>query len=143
MSTKTAIFFIEVTNVASKLQAICKTVHKHFEKRERVQISVGDAASASYIDQLLWKIPEESFLPHAIIDTPSAATPIAITAVAANLNQATVLINLAAGPSSIIHLFQTAYELLDHTAPTKKELSQKRYATYQAAGYPISILSIV
>ena len=111
--------FLTIKDNAAKLQAICDTVQRHFYKAEKMLILVSSDEAAHYIDQLLWKYSEESFIPHAIISSTSHER-VAISKVRANLNQAAVLFNLRpeaatqiSGPHTLI------YDLLDETTPVR------------------------
>jgi DNA polymerase III subunit chi len=128
------IIFLSVANNATKLEKICSTVYQHYEQKERVLITVPSQEAALYIDQLLWRSPEESFLPHLITETPSEE-PVVITTVLRNLNQAKILLNLCPEASGIASEFSRVYELLDLTHPSKEKLSRERQAAYRAQTY--------
>lgn len=132
----TRICFLKVTDNASKLQKLCAIIHNHFIKNDKVLIVVSSNEAATYIDQLLWRMPEESFTPHAIIHA-STKELVAITTSHLNINQAPVLVNLLTtlhpdpGPVDVI------YELLDLTSSEKEIISRKKQIEYQTAGYLI------
>ena len=133
------IFFLKVEDNESKLGKICSTVKHHFNQRDRILITASDETAATYIDQLLWRVPPESFIPHTIASQPINEA-IVITTGLRNLNRATILINLCPNASPIIHDFQTVYELMDMTAPAKTTLSKQRYKTYEQAGCSINLI---
>jgi DNA polymerase-3 subunit chi len=129
----TQTIFLTIQDSAAKLQAICDTVQKHFYLSEKILLLVPNDEAAHYIDQLLWKLPEESFIPHAVIASP-AQDRVAISKIRANLTQAAVLFNLRSeaavgipGPHTMI------YDLLDHSHPTKLQLSLERQKVYEQA----------
>lgn len=124
------ICFIPVRDNASKLNAICRCVQKHFDRKESILIAAPNNEAAEYVDHLLWKFPEESFLPHQIVANLTTE-PVAITTQMANLNQAKILFNLSPAASPIFNEFECIYELYDETHPSKAELSAKRKAFYQ------------
>lgn len=134
------VVFLKVEDIEGKLGKICSTVKHHFNQRERLLITVPDDASADYLDQLLWRMPPESFIPHLIASQP-VNEAVVITTGLRNLNQAAVLINLCQNASPIAHSFQIVYELMDMTAPMKATLSQQRYEAYQKAGRSINLIS--
>ncbi len=92
-------------------------------------ITVSGHEAAKYIDDLLWRMPEESFLPHSIIDSPSNEH-IAITLSHENLNNASILFNLQTAPFAMFEQFSTLYEFYDESQPAKAELSQQRMKAY-------------
>ena len=129
------LILLPIANNQSKLLTIAEISSKHFYHKETLLILVPSDEAAHYIDQLLWKLPEESFIPHAIIHSRSSER-VAISTAKANLNQAQVLLNLrpeaaveVSGPHMLI------YDLIDHSSPAKLELSQKRETAYRAAGF--------
>lgn len=90
----TQIFFINVNDNLSKLRSIYLLCQKHFLLRDNLLIFTQDKIAASFLDELLWKMPQESFLPHTI-SAISTDEKIVITTISRNLNKAQVLINLS------------------------------------------------
>lgn len=135
MTNLARICFMKVSDNASKLQRLSSIIHQH-SKNDKILIAVPSNEAALYIDQLLWKLPEESFLPHAVVNFPTKER-IAITTSPSNINQAAILINLMPnlhpnpGPVSLI------YELLDSTSKEKEAVSLQKKAAYATAGHHI------
>jgi DNA polymerase IIIc chi subunit len=136
ISKLTQVFFIRVNDNIAKVQKLCSLIHSHFVKNEKVLIAVPSNDAAVYIDKLLWRMPEESFIPHAIANS-STKERIAITTSLSNVNQASVLFNLhpnilpQQGPLDLI------YELLDLTSKEKEEFSRKKQSDYRSAGHHV------
>jgi DNA polymerase IIIc chi subunit len=124
------IFFISVSDNLSKLSIIGKVCQKHFLLRESIQIQVQDENSAKFIDDLLWKNPIVSFLPHNIASS-ECNEKIIITTTPRNLNQASILINLTSKASTIVDEFALIYELLDKTNQEKHQFSLEKIKTYE------------
>lgn len=128
--------FLKVTDNASKLQKLRFAIESHFLKNDKILIAVPSTEAAAYIDQFLWKAPEESFLPHAIINFPTKER-IAITTSNANVNQAPILINLLPtlhpNPAGVTLI----YELLDLTSKEKEAISLQKQSAYANLGYLI------
>lgn len=137
MSEKPKIIFLKVTDNASKMTCLCETAQTHFQQGHKVLFSVPSAEAARFLDQLLWKSPQESFLPHSVANSPSKDF-IAITSSQENVNNATVLFNLHPNVNPIYTQFKTVYELFDETLQDKLLLSQQRQAAYREAGFDIS-----
>ncbi len=138
-NTDLKVIFIDVADNATKLQRLCAIVEKHFSKKEHVLILAPSDDAANYIDQLLWRMPEESFIPHVIAKSPTKEL-IAISTQKSNHNQAQIIINLCTEippHEASVHLI---YELLDRTHPAKEELARQRLAAYQTAGAKIEEL---
>jgi DNA polymerase III subunit chi len=131
---ETKITFLRVLDNAAKLQRLCEAVHYHFLKKEKVLIGVSSDEAAAYIDQLLWRMPEDSFIPHAIINGQTKEL-VAITKELNNVNRAQALINLRIEIPNSIAEYTVVYDLLDLTQSSKEEQSRKRQEAYRLAGY--------
>lgn len=126
---ETDIIFIRVVDNKSKLWQLTHAIQRHFLLHQRILIAVTDAGSAAYVDELLWRMPEESILPHRI-STAQCQDMIVITTSLDNINSAVVLFSLRQEPHPHYDQFETLYELYDETHPAKKDLSQKRLESY-------------
>lgn len=135
--TKT-IYFLRVADISSKLNRICRTVQTHFDRKESVLIAVPSQEAAAYIDQLLWRQPEESFLPHMIVNTPTKEM-VAITTSKTNINSAKALINLNPDIPKNIDDYLIIYDMLDLTHPAKEQLSRAREAAYRELQHLVEI----
>lgn len=129
------IFFL-VKEVKVKLQKIIQVSQFHFSKREHLLLSVQDPTAIKFLDELLWKEPEESFLPHSISDLPTEDL-LVLTMQKKNLNRSKYLFNLCPTPLLFETQSKIIYELEDATSPNKHLLSQQRIQAYKAAKYPI------
>lgn len=138
MTNPFRVCFIQVSDNNTKLQKISAVIYDHFVKNDKVLIAVPSNEAALYIDQLLWKMPEESFLPHSISNFPTKER-VTITTSLTNVNQASILINLLTdlhpdpGPVNMI------YELLDLTSKDKELISRKKHAAYTNAGHQLQM----
>ncbi|HSX13244.1 MAG TPA: DNA polymerase III subunit chi [Chlamydiales bacterium] len=134
------VIFFHVRDAASKLKWICQTTREHFEKQEPFLILVEDIKSQEFVDDLLWRLPETSFLPHVVSDEPTNDF-IAITKTKNNVNQARVAFNLCSTPLLIDSPFRIIYEFEDLTNPNKSKLSSIRFDAYKAAHFLIEAKS--
>jgi DNA polymerase-3 subunit chi len=128
--------FLKAVDNTTKLRRIYETVSKHFLQHESILITVNSAEVATYIDQLLWRLPEEGFIPHTIANSP-VQERVVITTEQKNLNQAPVLFNLCPQIVANVHEFQLIYDLLDMTHPDKERASRERQRNYQTAGFAV------
>ena len=130
------ITFLKVLDNAAKAKRISDAANHYFLKNIPVLITVPNDQAAQYIDQLLWRLPDSSFLPHQLTEAPSKEL-VVITTAQNNVNQAKTLINLCPTAAQSPDQFTTIIELLDHTSTEKLQLSQQRQAAYQSLGYTI------
>ena len=127
--------FYHVIDNAAKIQLICSKAKDSFQLEKRLLIAVPTFDAAQYVESLLWRFPEESFMPHVIADTTTKEW-IAITMQNKdNINQAPRLLNLCPLVPVLAHEMEEIYELYDETHPQKKELSEQRLREYQAKGF--------
>lgn len=136
----TQIVFLNTPNPATKIERLVATINDHFQRGERSLVLVPNVEAAQFVDALLWKTPEESFIPHQIVHTMTE-TPIAISQTAQNHNQATVLINLQVEVPNNWNAFATVYELMDGTHPQKLELAQRRLQRYKDLGANVKLVT--
>lgn len=124
------VVFLNAPTPQAKLERIVTAVQDHFQKLERLLILVPNVESAQFIDTLLWKSPEEGFIPHQITEAP-CETPVVITRRMENFNKASVLLTLLPEIPPFWKDFSLIYELMDETHPQKLQLSRSRLQTYQ------------
>ncbi len=133
-ASPTRVIFFQVNDNSSKLKKIVEMAHFYFEKKEPFLILVEDEKSRDYVDELLWKQPQTSFLPHIASETPTTDW-IAITKSKSNINQARVAFNLCPTSLLIEGPFRIIYEFEDLSTPSKKNLSSQRFDAYKRAGF--------
>lgn len=133
------VLFLKIKDNSTKLQKICQLANEIVNQEKRLLITVPSEEAAKYIDALLWRMPEESFLPHSIVSSPSKDF-VAITLIKTeNFNQAHCLLNLCMEISPIFHQFETVYELLDETDLKKTQQCQNKFQEYKAKGVVVGI----
>lgn len=127
------IIFFQIKENIQKLERIVETAWFHFSQKEPFLFFVEDEKSSTFVDDLLWKLPPASFIPHVVTDEPSTDW-IVITKGKKNLNQAKYAFNLCSSPLLIEGPFKIIYEFEDLTNPSKKNLSSLRFGAYKQAG---------
>ncbi|OJU81459.1 MAG: hypothetical protein BGO10_02020 [Chlamydia sp. 32-24] len=121
--------FLRFSTNQEKLIRICQLVTDHFNKKEKIILFAPNEEVAKYVDLLLWRLPEDGFLPHLYSDKPSNNF-IQITTLQENLNQASFCLNLCPGIGIIMKEFTVIYDILDGTHESKFQLSQRRQQEY-------------
>lgn len=132
------ILFLSVKSLPAKLQTLTTVANHCFASKARLLFSVASEEAALYIDELLWKHPPESFLPHAIISKPSTEL-IAISTGLHNFNQASILFNLRPDPHPLVTSFPFIYELFDETHLSKLAQSEYRKEAYLKLGLQVNL----
>lgn len=134
MKQKPNVIFLSITTNQQKIASICQHVQKHFDRSEPILILAPSEQAVQYLDDMLWKFPEDSFLPHEASQA-SSKEKIVITTVHQNLNQSKILMNLCPEPCPIAEQFETIYELYDQTHSDKVEQSKRRHEAYVQKGF--------
>jgi DNA polymerase-3 subunit chi len=127
------IIFLKVLTNQEKLFSLTKTIQKHFDLGDQLLILCPNIQVANYIDQLIWRLPEDSFIPHSIVNE-MCHEKVAITYQNENFNKAGILINLCKEIPSLPLGFQLVYDLFDQTDADRHALSKARFSSYQVAG---------
>lgn len=140
MIKKPKVIFYRVSSPSAKLQVIASKAKEAFHQEKRLLITVPSFEAAQYVESLLWRVPEESFMPHVIADTATKEW-IAITIQDKdNVNQAFRLLNLCPTTSALCEKMEEIYELYDETHPQKLEQSKQRLQHYQEKGFAVQTI---
>ena len=138
MNPSERFIFFQVSNASAKCKKITDTAKNHFEKKESLIFFVENEKAALFVDELLWKFPETSFLPHLITDEPTTE-PLVITTSKINVNQASFAFNLCPTPL-LIEGFQIIYDFEDLSTQSKQNLSGIRLNAYKQGGLILTSL---
>lgn len=133
---KPNIIFLPITTNQQKIECLCHNIQKHFDSGNSILIIVPSEQAVQYLDDLLWKYPEDSFLPHTAAQA-QCTEKVVITTLSQNLNDSKILMNLCPEPSPIAEQFETIYEFFDETHPEKLEQSKRRHQAYSQKGFNI------
>lgn len=131
---KPKVVFHPVKDAQAKIRIICQSIQSLVSKGKKVLIAVSNDEAAQYIDALLWRYPEDSFLPHTISQKKSAERVVITTLANENLNDAACLFNLRSDISPLVDSYEEIHELYDETHPAKMEISKKKVVEYQSKG---------
>jgi len=131
--------FFQVTNDQQKRKTILQLTHEYFKKNEPLVIRLPHQKALEYVDILLWREPQESFLPHAIKDE-HCKDLIVLTTSEESPNGARSVLNLCPKPITNKNLsFTRIYELEDLASSQKNKSAQERYKSYKDQGYSVHL----
>jgi DNA polymerase IIIc chi subunit len=134
---KRSVCFLKVETVQEKLALICSTVTQRFHQGERWMLLAEAGRALDYLDELLWRFPSDSFLPHVIADQ-TTNEPIVLTAERRNLNQAAFAFSFLNEPLLEPLGFQMIFELEDLTSDDKKRISRQKRDSYINCGFDLN-----
>ncbi len=130
------VVFFQVRSPSDKIARIAQTAESHFSQRERLLLLAEEDKALAFVDELLWKYPGESFLPHAIVEA-DCEDWIALSKIKKNFNQAKVVFNLCPTPLFLDCHLRIIYDFDDASSSQKKALSQIRFEAYKQANFTI------
>lgn len=129
---QTKVIFFRMNTNQAKIHFICSQIKKTLEQEKKLLIFTPNQEAANYIDALLWRLPEESFIPHAIVHSSTKEWVAITTQFNQNFNQAPYLLNLSLQNCPIYQEFEEIYELYDETNEQRRDHSHQRWTDYQS-----------
>ena len=124
------IIFFEVKNTKEKIKKLIDLSHFHFEQNQPLLIFTENPFASNFVDELLWKEPKNSFLPH-IVTQKKTNCLITITYTLQNLNNSHYLFNLSSNYFSLEWPLHLLYEYDDLITNKKKESTKKKFQFYK------------
>lgn len=112
----------------------CRLASKALSGGKRVHLHTDGEVQAQAMDELLWRYPEQRFLPHAQLSEQRVATaPISIGSNDPE-DCDEVLINLASAIPSFFGRFDRVAEII---LGNQRDAGRARYKQYRDRGYPL------
>lgn len=140
--TKINFYILPQDDEESRLIFTCRLIEKIFNMGHKIYCHTHDEASATQIDELLWKFRPESFLPHALINNPQEqSSPIHIGWHNDPKNHHEILINLSTQIPDFFSRFDKVTEIVCQR-PEQLESSRNNWKFYQDRGYPLQLHKI-
>ena len=125
------VIFYQVGTPKAKIERLCNTSLSHFEKKKPLLVLTDSEKTSLYIDELLWRYPLDSFLPH----TRANGEIVRISHKIEKDFDGSALFNLTRSPLIQLKiLVKTIYEFEDLTTPEKAKSFAPRYKAYSGAG---------
>jgi len=135
--------------LSSLFEYACKLAQKNWQSGNRVLIQTDSAQDSQQLDDLLWNISADSFLPHAIatLEPVDQQQPILISHQKIIDNNFQQVINLSSRPADIQPDSDRNSEQTGNTAlrineilnqdEQRKQASRVNYKTYRELGYTL------
>jgi len=127
------VIFYTVKNAEEKVRYLLVPVLYHFNRSEKIKIVVPDQKTRDFIDTLLWKHPEEGFLPHCT-SLPAPFEDGVYISLQKEVQGYPFVFNLSPDPYHPSGTCNTLYELEDISTPGKKAVFEKKFAFYKNLG---------
>jgi DNA polymerase IIIc chi subunit len=140
METKASkVYFLEVKTVQEKLTFLGEAVKEVYFQGKTVLVYSPEKKALEYLDDLLWKQPQQVILPHKIHEGTSDDKIV----LCANLEQyqkRDIIVNISSKPIEGDN-YPEVIELFDMTSPSKKSNSEQKLKSYQEKGIEPIFLS--
>ncbi|MDA0820938.1 MAG: DNA polymerase III subunit chi [Proteobacteria bacterium] len=136
--TRVDFYVMDNPNLRQHEQLVCRLAEKAWGEGHAVHIRCPSSEAACSVDSLLWTYKDTSFLPHAMFDSPDAATTkitIGFGTTIPVING--ILINL--GPD-VPDYFSRFERVMETTGGDSLEVTaaRARYRFYQERGYTLN-----
>lgn len=119
----------------------CTLVANAYGNRQKVIILCATQQQAEQLDELLWQLPAERFVPHNLYgEGPSSGTPVEICWHKSQLARRQVVVNLSASMLDAPQQFQHIIDFVP-VEEEAKQAARVRYKQYQQAGCQMQFLS--
>ena len=135
--TRVDFYILQDQNRLSLQKFTCRLADKAYQQGHRILIQTENTEESRMLDDMLWTISENSFLPHAIhADSANEDQPIVITHQPAEYKDFQTMINLSSiTPVDASH-FDRIAEILNQQE-SKKQTGREHYKIYKAQGYEL------
>ncbi|MDB5855139.1 MAG: holC [Herminiimonas sp.] len=127
------------SSVPNKLAYACRLVRKARASGCNIVLFASDARQMAELDDALWTVSEQDFLPHVIAGDPLAArTPIILVQDAqTEVPHHQVLINLSNQTPDYFARFERLIEVVSADT-ADAQAGRDRYRHYKQRGYPVT-----
>lgn len=130
---------VDEYNAAAK--KACSLLADAYARRQRCAVLCGSQEAAETIDDLLWQLPADRFVPHNLFgEGPSAGTPVEVCWQPEHLSRRPLVVNLSGQMLNTPHQHQHIIDFVPHAEEAKKA-ARYRYKQYQQAGCSMQFLS--
>lgn len=121
----------------AELHAACQLASQNYRQKQRCLLLCKDQAEAEQLDELLWQLPVEAFVPHNLSgEGPANGTAVEICwEMPARPNKG-VLINLTGNLADNHQRFSTIYDFVPAEESLKQQ-ARERYKHYREAGHQL------
>lgn len=134
-------FYILADNSQASLQQYaCQLVQQHWSPGKRVLIQTDSVDDSEQLDELLWNLQADSFIPHGIatLESIDQQQPVLITHQAVNDSNFHYVINLSSRPCDISETDNALQinEILNQDEQ-RKQSGRMHYKIYREQGYSL------
>lgn len=133
-------YILADSNPASLQQYACELAQQHWSAGRRVLIQTDSADDSQQLDELLWNLQADSFIPHGIatLESIDQQQPILIAHQAVNDSNFAAVLNLSSRPCDITEPEnELQIEEILNQDEQRKQSGRTHYKIYRERGYKL------
>jgi DNA polymerase-3 subunit chi len=133
-------FALKEQQTSSMYAKACEIASNAYSQRQRCVILCASQADAEKMDELLWQLPAERFVPHNLAgEGPKGGAPVEVVWVGEPMPRRPFLINVSGSMINNINQFQQIVDFVP-VEETAKQQARQRYKQFQQAGCRMQFL---
>ncbi len=132
-------FYILPDDQSDNLQKYaCKLAEAHWQSGKRVLIQTDSSGESKLLDNLLWDLRSNSFIPHGIatLEPSDQQQPVLISHQKINSQNFQSIINLSSRPADLSNNELGIEEILNQNEQ-RKQSGRQNYKVYRESGYTL------
>lgn len=135
----TQVSFYSLTESDKAGQSLsCTLAAKYYSQKQRLSIWCANKQDAESIDELLWQLPSDRFVPHNLVgEGPKGGAPVEICWQVEQLRRGATIIVLSQATLEQASAFRQIIDFVP-AQEAQKALARERYKYYQKAGCAMS-----
>ncbi len=112
----------------------CALIADAYAQRQRIVVWCANQGDAEAIDELLWQLPAERFIPHNLAgEGPAGGAPVEVHWQTDTIGQRPFLVNLSGRLPTTLKKHQRIIDFVP-AAEGERQAARQRYKQYQQAG---------
>lgn len=131
----TRIDFYQIDSSETPLAFACRLIEKIYRRGHRVYIHTPGPDQSNELDDLLWSLRPDRFIPHCLADSDEEA-PVRIGHGNTPSEHQDVLVNLSGQVPDFFSRFDRVAEVVPRDT-TSRETARNNYKFYKDRGYPL------
>jgi len=136
--TRIDFYLLQDLDIEALQRFACRLASKALSGGKQVHLHTQDSKQAQLLDELLWRYPEQRFLPHARLDPQGSEQALVVAPISIGSHDPKdsdeVLINLSGDIPTFFGRFDRVAEIV---LGNQREAGRARYKSYRDRGYPL------
>ena len=121
-----------------RLAAACGIIEKAYQQKRHVYVHTRDQTEANQLDELLWTLRADSFIPHNLVgEGPTPPPPVRIGWQQIPREAGDLLVNLRAEALPDVRRFRRIVEIVGGDE-SLREAARQRWRQYKQQGYTVT-----